>query len=284
LGRPAAGKTGTAQEYRDAWFAGYTPNLSAAVWVGYPQGEIEMKASCAGSANPCKPTRTYSGGTGVTGGSWPAVIWQDFMERALAGTPAEGFEKPDISLVTVTIDSRTGCLANRFTPDEYAVSATFASGTEPEAACRAPRQGVRVPDVFSYPADEAEAILERAGFDVARRAQQENSYPPGRVVGQDPSAGSKAPYGSTVTIYVSTTGSGGSGGGGETTSVPDVLGYTRGAAEAAIRNAGLQASVIVQSESSRGQAKKNRNRVWKQSPSSGTRVSEGSTVTIWVNP
>ncbi|MDQ3982411.1 MAG: transglycosylase domain-containing protein, partial [Actinomycetota bacterium] len=49
IGRPAAGKTGTAQEYRDAWFVGYTPNLVASVWVGYPQGQIEMKTSCLGS-------------------------------------------------------------------------------------------------------------------------------------------------------------------------------------------------------------------------------------------
>ena len=83
IARPAAGKTGTAQEYRDAWFGGYTPDLAAAVWVGYPEGEIEMKASCAGSSNPCRPTRVLSG-SGVTGGSFPAEIWGDFMERALA--------------------------------------------------------------------------------------------------------------------------------------------------------------------------------------------------------
>ena len=46
IGRPAAGKTGTAQEYRDAWFVGYTPDLVASVWVGYPEGQIEMKTSC----------------------------------------------------------------------------------------------------------------------------------------------------------------------------------------------------------------------------------------------
>ena len=42
IGRPAAGKTGTAEKYVDAWFCGYTPQLAACVWVGYPKGEISM--------------------------------------------------------------------------------------------------------------------------------------------------------------------------------------------------------------------------------------------------
>ena len=74
LGRPAAGKTGTAQEYRDAWFAGYTPDLAAAVWIGYPEGAIEMKPSCAPGDTGCRPTDTL-----VTGGSWPTQIWTAFM-------------------------------------------------------------------------------------------------------------------------------------------------------------------------------------------------------------
>lgn len=92
IGRPAAGKTGTAQEYRDAWFAGYTPDLSAAVWVGYPDGLIEMKTSC-GAAPPskCRPTRIT-----VAGGTWPAQIWRAFMVEALAGVPPRDFERPAV--------------------------------------------------------------------------------------------------------------------------------------------------------------------------------------------
>lgn len=68
LGRPAAGKTGTSQDYRDAWFIGYTPDLIAGVWLGNDDGR------------PMK---------GVTGGTLPARLWQDFMTRALAKTPAK---------------------------------------------------------------------------------------------------------------------------------------------------------------------------------------------------
>lgn len=276
IGRPAAGKTGTAQEYRDAWFGGYTPDLAAAVWVGYPEGEIEMKASCAGSETPCRPTRVLSGG-GVTGGSFPAEIWGDFMESALLGVPATDFTQPNVGLVTVVIDSRTGCLAGSFTPDEYAVTATFAKGTEPEKQCRSRRPGVRVPDVFSFPIDDARAVMERAGFEVVRVSEPSSTYPPGRVIGQDPDSGEKAPEGSTVTLYVSVAGE-------ETAAVPGVLGYSRNHAESTLRNAGFEVVVHIQPEGGRGRGRKNRNRVWKQSPAGGSEAEEGSTVTIWVNP
>jgi penicillin-binding protein 1A len=80
IGRPAAGKTGTAQEWRDAWFVGYTPTLSAAVWIG----------------NKERPTPLYGiKGVGrVTGGSIPAATWKDFMSRALADVPVTDFNEP----------------------------------------------------------------------------------------------------------------------------------------------------------------------------------------------
>ena len=276
IGRPQAGKTGTAQEWRDAWFVGYTPDLVTSVWVGYPQGEIEMKSSCTGVTSSCIPTRTITSG-GVVGGSFPARIWQAYMMRALAGVPARSFPVPNIDLVHITIDERTGCPANEFTPDQYRVEATFAKGTAPtDKECKAKAPGIKVPNVFSFPVDEAEALLERTGFNVERREQPTSTYPPGRVVAQEPDGGDKAPEGSTVIIYVSVPEE-------NQTTVPDVLGMTEDEATAAISNAGLRTTVIYQNESNKGQAKKNRGRVWKQSPSSGSKVDKGSTVTIWVN-
>ncbi len=65
---PAAGKTGTTDEFTDAWFVGYTPRLSTAVWVGYPTERIQMS--------------TLYHGASVAGGTFPAEIWHDYMEQA----------------------------------------------------------------------------------------------------------------------------------------------------------------------------------------------------------
>jgi penicillin-binding protein 1A len=81
LGRPVAGKTGTAQNYQDAWFCGYVPQLVTCVWVGYPQGEI--------------PMQNVEGFPNVFGGSIPALIWHDFMATAVANQPVEGFPTVD---------------------------------------------------------------------------------------------------------------------------------------------------------------------------------------------
>ncbi|MCX8007792.1 MAG: PBP1A family penicillin-binding protein [Coriobacteriia bacterium] len=75
IGRPAAGKTGTTQDYRDAWFVGYTPDLVCAVWMGY---------------TPERPMRNVHGRR-VFGGTFPAQIWHDFMIEALKGTPVRDF-------------------------------------------------------------------------------------------------------------------------------------------------------------------------------------------------
>jgi len=74
IGRPAAGKTGTTDSQRDVWFVGYVPQLSTAIWVGNDD---------------------YSPmGSGATGGTYVAPVWRDFMQRALADVPVEGFRSP----------------------------------------------------------------------------------------------------------------------------------------------------------------------------------------------
>jgi penicillin-binding protein 1A len=80
IGRPVAGKTGTAQDYVDAWFCGYVPQLAACVWVGYPKAEI--------------PMHYIRGFANVYGGSIPAQIWHDFMAAAVANMPVESFATP----------------------------------------------------------------------------------------------------------------------------------------------------------------------------------------------
>ncbi len=79
FGRPAAGKTGTTDKHTDAWLVGYTPVLAAAVWVGYPNAEIEM---------------TNVHGIAVAGGTFPATIWRTFMSPALSPTRVADWPAP----------------------------------------------------------------------------------------------------------------------------------------------------------------------------------------------
>ena len=83
-GRPTAGKTGTTENYGDAWFVGFTPQLAAAVWVGYP--------------NRLRPMLTEYHGDPVAGGTFPALIWKSFMERALPYLNAPPQPFPSVSM------------------------------------------------------------------------------------------------------------------------------------------------------------------------------------------
>jgi penicillin-binding protein 1A len=79
--RVVAGKTGTSQEWRDAWFVGYTPQLATSIWMG----------------NPLKQETITIGGSHVFGGSYPAITWGAYMAEALKGQPALNFPAPDLS-------------------------------------------------------------------------------------------------------------------------------------------------------------------------------------------
>ena len=83
LGRPAAGKTGTTNENKSAWFAGYTPDLAAAV----------MFVKDDANGNPVSLSGV-GGMNSVTGGSFPARIWTAFMSGALQGSPVQQFVEP----------------------------------------------------------------------------------------------------------------------------------------------------------------------------------------------
>jgi penicillin-binding protein 1A len=97
--RPAAGKTGTTENYGDAWFVGYTPQLAVAVWVGY--------------ANELIPMLTEYEGEPVAGGTFPALVWKSFMEEALDYLRAEPayFDSPTLPYPTpVDVVQRGGRL------------------------------------------------------------------------------------------------------------------------------------------------------------------------------
>ncbi|MEI8360092.1 MAG: penicillin-binding transpeptidase domain-containing protein, partial [Deltaproteobacteria bacterium] len=108
LGRPVAGKTGTTNDGRDAWFIGFTPDLLAGVWVGYDQDKTL--------------------GEHETGGQVAAPIWENFMMTATEGTPVNDFPVPR-DIVLMNVDRRTGLRADEDTANPRLEA--FRRGTEP---------------------------------------------------------------------------------------------------------------------------------------------------------
>jgi penicillin-binding protein 1A len=87
--RPVAGKTGTAEDFKDAWFCGYVPQLATCVWVGYPKGEISLY--------------NVEGVGQVAGGTLPAAIWHAYMSGAVGSLPVENFPESAYPLGGTTI-------------------------------------------------------------------------------------------------------------------------------------------------------------------------------------
>jgi penicillin-binding protein 1A len=112
LGRPAAGKTGTTNDYRDAWFIGYTPSLVTGVWVGYDdQTSIGYRETGARTALP---------------------VWLDFMKQAHAERASEEFIAPE-GVLFKQIDPRTGLLSME--KCKQSLREAFLPGTEPRQYC-----------------------------------------------------------------------------------------------------------------------------------------------------
>jgi len=109
----AAGKTGTTNDYRDAWFAGFTPDLLCVVWVGFDDNTP----------------------VGLSGTRAALPIWVDFMKAALDGQPATEFPPPPEGVVFVEIDRDTGLLAKPACPRKRLE--VFIAGTEPREPCGA---------------------------------------------------------------------------------------------------------------------------------------------------
>ena len=109
----AAGKTGTTDDYADAWFIGFTPEMTCGVWVGFDKKKTIF--------------------TGATGGSVAAPVWADFMKTVRPDSlPSDSFAVPD-SITTAAVCEQTGQLATPICPRvRYEV---FAVGTEPKVPC-----------------------------------------------------------------------------------------------------------------------------------------------------
>lgn len=186
IGRPAAGKTGTTQEYRDAWFVGYTPDISTAVWVGYPDSQREMKSVH---------------GQTVTGGSFPAQIWAQFMRAAHKNIESRSFKRPD-GLTTVKVCSESGGTPTEFCPKTVS-ALVLADHLPEECELHTTPTEVKVPKLVGLTKEDA---LDKLGELTLKAKVVEKAVAgvaPGIVAAQSPAAGKKVDAESTVTITVS---------------------------------------------------------------------------------
>ncbi|MEJ7798551.1 MAG: transglycosylase domain-containing protein [Solirubrobacteraceae bacterium] len=131
-GCPAAGKTGTTDENHDAWFAGYTPKLATAIWVGFPRAQIPMG-------------NLFNGGP-VDGGTFPAQIWGRYMKAAKRSFCGE-FPKPDHPFKTKAIkrDNRDERFKDAIPFDPRIDPATGRRNATPTAPVAPPSTGGAVP-------------------------------------------------------------------------------------------------------------------------------------------
>ncbi len=120
LGRPLAGKTGTTNQYIDAWFIGFSPRLAVGVWTGFDE--------------------PHSMGRLETGSRAASPIWVQFMRQALKDTPLEDFQPPQ-EVVEVSIDAKSGMLATH--ECDKIIKEAFVVGTEPTEPCNKHRPEVR---------------------------------------------------------------------------------------------------------------------------------------------
>jgi penicillin-binding protein 1A len=109
LGRPIAGKTGTANEHRDGWFIGFTPSIIAGAWVGFDDHRMM--------------------GSYETGGHCAGPIWLPWMRAATSGTEAEEWPQPVAGVTCLKVNRSSGALAGE--NDPFAVRECFLAGTEP---------------------------------------------------------------------------------------------------------------------------------------------------------
>ena len=204
--RPVAGKTGTTENYGDAWFVGYTPQLVTAIWVGYP--------------NKLVPMLTQFEGLPVAGGTFPALIWKSFETKALQklGEPPEYFAAPPFQAASprqVVYRNDHWYVDNGNCEDSRTIMYVAGYGPNERAPCK-PNE-VDVPRVVGARLADAKARLLSMPLTaeiITRPAGP--GEPLGRVVAQFPARGTLSTW-ETVRIVIPKSTNG---------RIPDVLGLT----------------------------------------------------------
>jgi len=253
--RPAAGKTGTTSNFVDAWFAGITPQLATAVWVGYPRTSREM--------------RKEFGGDEVYGGTFPAMIWRGFMDAALWGVEKQDWDAPELpGGEAVLVDIANGKRTTSECPRARELVLTYEKIPAQWSTCAGAGRTVLTPDLSGYSTRKAEDTIDRAGLRplIVERVSYEGDAP-GTVIAQTPGPSEPARVGQKVTIWVAKD--------VLWVTMPEVVGRVQRTAISELRTAGFR--VRVQPSPVPGRA----GVVTMQVPSPGDQP-RGVRVTVWI--
>jgi len=187
LGRPCAGKSGTTENHVDAWYSGYTPDLVTTVWIGYLEQRV-----------PMEDVR----GVRVTGGSWPAQIWNQYMTEALANTqPRDFYKPPNSDLVPVRVCTVTGQVANPWCPTKE--NRSFLPGHVPTERCALHEaKEVVMPEVRGHKFGDIWKLLTSMGLEVEVAYASDASKPYDVIVAQQPAAGQRIIQGQQKVVLV----------------------------------------------------------------------------------
>jgi penicillin-binding protein 1A len=252
---PAAGKTGTTENYGDAWFVGYTTNLVVAVWVGYPA--------------TLRPMLTEYHGDPVAGGTYPALIWKSFMERAvpLLTSDPEPFDPPSYEPVAPQrVVERDGAVQRDNGLCQAPREIVYYVGAGPRRTANCKPNEVDVPTVVGMTLGEARDRLAEQPLETtvvykwARPLQRTNV-----VLDQDPRRGRLSSF-DEVTLVLGKPRYG---------LIPDVRGTVLARARRTLGKRRLQSEVVRFSEGPPGQ-------VVSQSPPPGVAAARGMTVKLVV--
>ncbi len=178
LGRPIAGKTGTSTDNKSAWFVGYTPQISTAVALSQEAEDGKGQDSIA----------AFGGVREITGSTWPAALWADYMKKAFTLEPYAQVQQ-------FPARANVGGMPTA-TPTEEV--------TEEPAVEEPVVENVAVPALEGKLEADAAAALSNAELSVAVQSQASETVAKGRVISANPGSGASVPKGSTVTIVVST--------------------------------------------------------------------------------
>ncbi len=191
-GREVAGKTGTTENYGDAWFVGFTPQMVVAVWVGYPDKLVPM-------------TNLFHGHP-VAGGTFPALIWKAFMQKALPYLKAEpqDFPAPESLYASpVTVVNRDGVLERDNGVCKNTYQLEFFGGVGPSRVANCKPNEVNIPNELGKSLASAKAQLESWPLTPAvvfKPAKTGDRV--GYVVGQMPKRGTASAYDKITLISV----------------------------------------------------------------------------------